>query len=176
MADHPSRIIESRLPRIAGTVALAALLVPLTMMPGMPVPADRAGARAQAFQTFSTAPLSIVSGGTRHQFVVELAITPPQRSQGLMFRRELAPDRGMLFVFDHPQVVNMWMENTLIPLDMLFIDQGGEVVAIHERAIPESRRIISSGRRVAAVLELPGGSVDRLHLKVGDRVLSQALG
>ncbi|MCZ6637070.1 MAG: DUF192 domain-containing protein [Alphaproteobacteria bacterium] len=131
---------------------------------------------ATALETFPTTRLAISSAGKTHVFTVELATTRSQRAQGLMWRTRLAPDRGMLFVYGHEQVLSMWMKNTLIPLDMLFIDHAGAIVRIHERAVPRSLRAISSGKRARAVLELNGGTASRLGLKPGDRVLHKALG
>ncbi len=88
-----------------------------------------------------------------------------------MFRRSLPADGGMLFDFGRDQPVSMWMKNTLIPLDMLFIDRRGVIVNLHQRAVPHSLVPISSAGRVRAVLELNGGTVGRLKIKPGDRVL-----
>jgi uncharacterized membrane protein (UPF0127 family) len=109
--------------------------------------------------------------GGRHDFSVELAITPQQQQQGLMFRRDMAPDASMLFVYRPERVVSMWMRNTLIPLDMLFIADNGRVVKIVERTVPLSLKTISSDRPVRAVLEVNGGTVARLGIMPGDRVL-----
>lgn len=134
------------------------------------------GGVTAALETFPSSRLAISSAGKTHSFTVELAATESRRTQGLMWRRHLATDRGMLFIYAHDQVLQMWMKNTLIPLDMLFIGRGGIIVAIHERAVPRSLRIISSGRRVRAVLELNGGTASRLGLRPGDKVLHQAFG
>ena len=132
------------------------------------------GALAQ--ERFPTAPLAISSAGNSHRFTVELAVTRAQRAQGLMWRRRLAADRGMLFLYPRDRVIEMWMKNTLIPLDMLFIDRNGTVVRIKERAVPGTLTAISSGQRARAVLELRGGTVSRLGLRPGDKVLAEALG
>ena len=87
-----------------------------------------------------------------------------------MFLRWLPPDHGMLFPQASPRVMSMWMKNTLIPLDMLFIDAQGRVVYIRERATPLSEDIISAPPKVKAVLELAGGECARLGIHVGDRV------
>jgi uncharacterized membrane protein (UPF0127 family) len=121
-------------------------------------------------QTFATAPLTIVGAGEPHHFTVELAVTPEQMEQGLMYRRALAPDAGMLFDFKEPTVATMWMKNTLIPLDMLFVDEHGRIVNIRERAVPESLAVISSTAPVRVVIELNGGTVARLGIKPGDEV------
>ena len=131
---------------------------------------------AFAMEPFPTAPLAISSAGKTHEFTVELAVTRAQRAQGLMWRRRLKADRGMLFLYPTDRIIEMWMKNTLIPLDMLFIDAKGTVIRIEERAVPRRLRAISSGQRARAVLELRGGSAFRLGLKPGDKVLHQAFG
>ena len=84
--------------------------------------------------------------GARHDIRVELATSPQQQQQGLMYRRDLAADAGMLFVYRRVRVVSMWMRNTYIPLDMLFIADDGEIVRIIERTVPLSFKTISSGQ------------------------------
>lgn len=110
----------------------------------------------------------------RHRFDVELAVTPEQHSRGLMFRRDLAPDAGMLFLYPRRQRITMWMKNTVLPLDMLFIDKDGTIVRITEWTRPQSLATIESGGRVLGVLELNAGTAARLGLAVGDRVLHSA--
>ena len=109
--------------------------------------------------------------GGRHDFDVELAITPQQQQQGLMFRRDMAPDAGMLFVYRPRRAASMWMRNTMIPLDMLFIAEDGRIVKIVERAVPLSLKTISADHPVRAVLEVNGGTVARLGIAPGDRVI-----
>jgi len=109
--------------------------------------------------------------GTRHAFTVEVAATPDQLAQGLMYRQKLAADAGMLFDFGAPRPVSMWMKNTLIPLDMLFIAADGRVLGIAQRTVPHSQALIESPGPVKAVLELNGGTASRLGLKAGDRVV-----
>lgn len=113
--------------------------------------------------------------GTEHPFQVEIAQTADERAQGLMYRKELGEDRGMLFLFPRRERIAMWMRNTEIPLDMLFISDDGRVTQIHERAVPFSEAIIASRRRVRYVLEVPGGTVDRLDLAPGALVTSEAM-
>jgi uncharacterized membrane protein (UPF0127 family) len=112
--------------------------------------------------------LTIVSGETEHVFNVEIADTPETTSRGLMFRRELAPDAGMLFDFLDERPVSFWMRNTLIPLDMLFIRANGEVAKIHANAIPHDETPIPSGEPVRFVLEIPGGRAAELGISAGD--------
>ena len=127
-------------------------------------------------QHFVTSHLTIVSASGPHRFTVELAETPAQMEQGLMFRRTLAPDSGMLFDFKQPTMATMWMRNTLIPLDMLFVNQQGWIVNIAQRAVPESDATIAAAAPVRAVIELNGGTAERLGIKPGDRVLYPIFG
>ena len=124
----------------------------------------------------AAAGVTIVSASGKHSFTVELAETPAQMEQGLMFRRELAPDAGMLFDFKQPTMATMWMRNTLIPLDMLFVDAQGRIVNIHERAVPQSDAIIAAAAPVRVVIELNGGTAARLGIAPGDRVLFPIFG
>lgn len=126
---------------------------------------------------FGTEPLTIESaGGKQHTFTVELALDDAQREQGLMLRRDMAPDSGMLFDFGLSRDVSMWMHNTLIPLDMLFIDGNGTITHIHENAEPQSDAIISSRGPIKYVLELNGGRSKALGIKAGDIVRSGQIG
>jgi uncharacterized protein len=107
---------------------------------------------------------------TEHGFQIELADTNASRSTGLMHRAEIAPDRGMLFDFKRDRMVTMWMRNTFIPLDMLFLSVNGQVITIAENTVPHSEKTVSSRKRVRSVLEVAAGTVQRLDIKVGDRV------
>jgi uncharacterized membrane protein (UPF0127 family) len=107
----------------------------------------------------------------RFRFSVEMAVTPAQRQQGLQGRRRMPADAGMLFDFGGDQPVSMWMLNTVIPLDMVFLDRNGRVVKIVERTEPFSLETISSDGPVRGVLELNAGSAARIGLKPGSRVL-----
>ena len=121
-------------------------------------------------QRFATSELTIVSATGPHRFTVEVAETPAQMEQGLMFRRALAPDAGMLFDYKTPTMATMWMRNTLIPLDMLFVDAQGRIVNIHQRAVPQSLDVIAAAAPVRAVIELNGGTAARLGIAPGDQV------
>ncbi|MEY8843338.1 DUF192 domain-containing protein, partial [Cribrihabitans sp. XS_ASV171] len=100
-------------------------------------------------------------GATQVQFTIELADEPAERARGLMFVEELPRQAGMLFVFDPPRGVSFWMKNTLIPLDMLFIDRRGVVQRIHHEAIPHDETQIDGGDDIYAVLEINGGLARR---------------
>jgi len=134
-----------------------------------------ATARAQP-QTFERDQLAIATAGGEQHFAVELAVNAEQRAQGLMYRQRLAADAGMLFLYPAARPVAMWMKNTLIPLDMLFIGDDGRILHIAERAIPGSTATISSMQPARAVLELNGGTAARLKIQVGDRVLYRTFG
>jgi len=117
-----------------------------------------------------TDPLTIVSAGKTHAFQVELADTPQESELGLMNRASMPKDHGMIFEFRPARDVSMWMKNTLIPLDMLFMDDKGKVVAIAEDARPGSLRLVGPGFPISSVLELNGGVVKELGIKTGDTV------
>ena len=120
-------------------------------------------------------PLVIEAGSGKHTFNVELALTADQQAKGLMYRRTLAPDAGMLFVYARPSPVTMWMKNTYIPLDMLFIGADGRILHMVERTVPLSTELIGSDKAIRAVLELNGGTASRLGIRTGDRVVHPAL-
>lgn len=109
-------------------------------------------------------------GDVSHNFKFEVANTDPTRTIGLMHRAEIAADHGMLFDFKRDRMVSMWMRNTFIPLDMLFLSSEGVVITIAENTVPHSEKTISSGARVRSVLELQAGTAQRLGIKAGDRV------
>jgi hypothetical protein len=158
--------------RLIGCVLVALCVAHETEVLRLP----SAAAQSAPLQTFSTASLDIVTRSGRHAFTVEIAETEAQRAQGLMFRSRLAPDGGMLFIYPADRRLSMWMKNTLIPLDMLFVASDGAIVGVHERAVPHSLRSIASRVPARAVIELAGGTVARLGIRVGDRVISAPLG
>ncbi|MEM7025940.1 MAG: DUF192 domain-containing protein [Pseudomonadota bacterium] len=128
-------------------------------------------APAGAQVTFQQMPLEIESEAGTHAFQVEFAVTPEQRRQGLMFRERLDAGHGMLFDFGRTGPATMWMRNTYIPLDMLFIDADGVIHRIATDTTPLSDAVISSEGPVRAVLELPAGTSADLGIKAGDRVI-----
>jgi uncharacterized membrane protein (UPF0127 family) len=130
---------------------------------------------AEPFEHLQQADVTILSGDKSHEFRVWIADTPLRRSRGLMFIRELAPDRGMLFLYDYPQFAYFWMQNTYVSLDMLFIGADGRIVNIVEYATPLSTRLIGSDAPVTAVLEVIAGTVHRLGIRAGDPVLQSTL-
>ena len=114
--------------------------------------------------------LIFVTQTGEHKFEVEVADTEQTRARGLMRRRAMPQDHGMLFDFREESAVSMWMKNTYIPLDMVFVSRKGAVVSIARDAEPMSERIIPSGGPVYAVIELNAGVAARLSLAPGDRV------
>jgi len=114
--------------------------------------------------------LTISTATGDHAFSVEIAATPEKRERGLMDRRFMPMDRGMLFEFERDGPVAFWMKNTYIPLDMVFIARSGKVTRIVDRAEPMSETAIPSGGPCAAVLELNGGVAAEIGLRVGDGV------
>ena len=115
-------------------------------------------------------PLAIDSADGTHRFMVELALAKSEQAQGLMFRKELADDAGMLFVYDRPGVRSMWMKNTPLSLDMLFIDPNGEVLRVVRDTVPFSTTSIFGPRNSRYVLELRAGVTRRLGIRAGDQV------
>ncbi|WP_372422820.1 DUF192 domain-containing protein [Salinarimonas chemoclinalis] len=148
-------------PSVRGLAAAVFALMALVGLSALAVPP----AAAQELQ-----PLTIVTDDGEHHFQVELAATEEDRSRGLMYRRSMPADHGMLFDFERIRPVSMWMRNTYIPLDMLFIDADGTIVRIAQDTEPLSERSIRSGQPVLSVLELNGGTARRLGIAAGDRV------
>ena len=112
----------------------------------------------------------ITSNGSKHNFLVEVAKTEEEKKIGLMFRKTLAKNAGMLFLYKREALRLMWMKNTFIPLDILFIDKNGVIKRVVKRTIPHSLATISSRQSVLAVLELRGGITSSLEIKKGDRI------
>lgn len=156
----PARLFLSRL-------IPALLLLVLVSLPGSAREGDLA-LRREALSVTTAA-------GIVHRFQVEIADTPAARSRGLMYREALAADAGMLFDFKRDGQVAFWMKNTLIPLDMLFIERGGRIAGIAENTVPLSEALVPSGAVVRFVLEVPGGTSAALGIGVGDRVDSPTI-
>jgi hypothetical protein len=114
--------------------------------------------------------LCIESRGKTRSFIAEIARTSPQQARGMMFRTELADNRGMLFPFVETRMASFWMKNTVIPLDIIFIRPDGQIENIAENTIPYSTDPVESTAPVAAVLELRGGLTGELGIGPGDRV------
>lgn len=148
--------------------ALCALLTAL-----LAVSQSASGRKLESLSDFPMSTLQIRTHAGVSTIRIWVADTVPREEQGLMFVRSLAPDRGMLFPQQHPRVMQMWMKNTVIPLDMLFIDAQGHIVYIRQYATPESEAIISTPVPVKAVLELKGGECAKQGIRVGDIVVGR---
>lgn len=120
-------------------------------------------------------PLQLVTDRGAYRFQVEVADSPQERGYGLMCRRSLAPDRGMLFLFERAEPQAFWMRNTLIPLDIIYIGQDGRVVSIVRNAQPLDERGLPSGGPAKYVLELAAGRAAQIGLLPGDRVLHRVM-
>lgn len=150
---------RSAISRRASLWSLAAMLVVIAA-------AWQTPAGAAEFQ-----PLEIVTKSGVKMFSVEIAKTEKERETGLMYRKELADGRGMLFDFAPEQMVSMWMKNTFISLDMIFVGSDGRVIRIAENTEPQSERIISSGAPAKGVIEVIAGTARKYGIAAGDRVV-----
>ena len=115
-------------------------------------------------------PLTVTTLGKTHSFRVEVAKTPQEQAQGLMFRTEMGADEGMLFPYDQPRVLSFWMKNTVLSLDLVFIDEQHRIINIAENATPYSEASITSAAPGVAVLELNGGRTHALGIVAGNKV------
>ncbi|OHD00458.1 MAG: hypothetical protein A3H25_17495 [Sphingomonadales bacterium RIFCSPLOWO2_12_FULL_63_15] len=149
--------------RFAATLALGLLAACSS-----PQTAPDNGAQVQAGPALL--PVVIRTAKGVHRFDVEVADTPEAQEKGLMFRKELGPNSGMLFPMDPPRTASFWMKDTLIPLDMIFIRTDGTIAFLQANTEPYSRVPVSAGVPVAAVLELAGGRAAALGINEGDRV------
>lgn len=120
-------------------------------------------------------PLQVVTGRGTYRFTVEVAKSPRQREFGLMCRKAISPDRGMLFLFPTPDLLAFWMRNTLIPLDIIYIGVDGRVVSMVQNAQPLNETPLPSAGPAVAVLELGAGRAAQIGLLPGDRVIHKAL-
>ncbi|WP_130278409.1 DUF192 domain-containing protein [Rhizobium sp. OAE497] len=155
--------------RIKGAfLALFFIVATAAPMPGF--------AQQEQQMVFAKEPLVVqTASGKLLNFTVEIASTNEQRQYGLMYRKEMAENAGMLFDFGQSRRVTMWMENTILPLDMLFIDSTGVIRHIKENAVPYSEDIIDSMGSVKYVVELNAGIVKKLGIKVGDKAASPTI-
>ena len=145
-------LLAALLPQGVGTAAAAGdAVIPLSAFPREAIVIETRSAR-------------------RHSFEAWRADTPATRAQGLMFVRDMRPDQAMFFVYEPPQHVAMWMKNTLLPLDMLFVDEAGCVAKTVRDARPGSLDAISADGQIALVVELKGGTAKALGIEAGDRV------
>jgi uncharacterized membrane protein (UPF0127 family) len=158
-------------------MALAALLIACTAAPAArdyPPPQQAPGTPAPLDWSHGTAEVVTATGS--HRFDIEIADTEDERNRGLMYRTYMAPDAGMLFVYDREQSVAFWMKNTVLPLDLVFIRADGTVFDVALGAVPYSLDSIPSGGPVLAVLEVNAGIANQIGLRRGDVVRAEAFG
>ena len=127
-------------------------------------------------EKFPTSELTIKTKETIYDFDIELALDDSHRQYGLMFRTSLPEMNGMLFIYDDKKRISMWMKNTFIPLDILFITEDGQIMRIAKSQQPRSLSLIRSGGEAKAVLELNGGLTDKLNIEVGDEIIYPVFG
>lgn len=133
------------------------------------------GGSEQLNQVFRRSALQIATPDARiHKFDVWIADDEPRRARGLMFVTKMADDQGMLFIYPQPQLVAMWMKNTHIALDMLFVGVDGRVERVAENTTPMSTKTIESGKPVLAVIELNAGTAKRINIRAGAQVIHPA--
>ncbi|GAA6158103.1 DUF192 domain-containing protein [Ruegeria sp. HU-ET01832] len=125
---------------------------------------------SSAFAACSPDRVTLKNDKSQVSFDIELAVSPQERARGLMFRESLPQRAGMMFIFDPPQPVAFWMKNTLIPLDMIFLDRSGSVVHVHSNAIPGDLTPIEGGDSVYAVLEINAGLAERYLIMPGTQM------
>lgn len=153
------------------------LLLTLSIAWGLAAPgAPRAQEESPKAVDFDVESLEIEGASGTHRFTVEVARTPEQLARGLMDRRALADESGMLFDLGWERSISMWMKDTYIPLDMLFVGAAGRIRAVHENAEPLSHESINPGVRVRAVLEVNAGTAARLGIETGDLVRHSLFG
>lgn len=151
------------------------LLIVLLTLLAAGTGAAESTAAAQLNQFFARSSLQIATPDARlHRFHVWIADNDTRRARGLMFVKQLDDDAGMLFIYPSTQRIAMWMKNTFVPLDMLFVTADGRVANVVENTQPQSLDTIESGREVMAVIELKAGTADKLHIRVGAQVIHPA--
>ena len=162
----PQRSLPSRIPALALILVLAAA-------PGASAAGPSAGSAPLACDP---ATITILTGEGKARFDLEIADDPAEQARGLMFRPELAEQSGMLFVYDPPRRARFWMRNTMIPLDMVFIDDAGRVESVVTRRDTYSERVSESQGDVRAVLEINAGRAAELGIGPGDQAVHPAFG
>ena len=155
--------MNARVALLAGTLTLASLFA-----------IAQTETDLEPLDAFPRSTLEIQGPKARHRFDVWVADTNPRRARGLMHVKALEPMHGMLFVYPEARVVSMWMKNTVIPLDMLFVAVDGRIIRIARRTQPLSLETITSMGPVTGVIELAGGEAERLGIETGARVMHPA--
>jgi uncharacterized protein len=158
------RMLSIKSARGAAWFAFTSFWISIALLGAFFIPTG-VGAHAASIQ-----PLEIVTKAGVHVFSVEMATTEEEKTTGLMYRKELPEGKGMLFDFSPEQEVSMWMKNTYIPLDMIFIRADGRILRIAENTEPLSTKIIPSRGLAKGVLEVIGGTAQKYGIQPGDRV------
>lgn len=148
----------------------------VNLMAGLIISLSFLAATPQVQSDDQSGTLWIETEAGRHNFVVEIAATPEEQSRGLMYRRSMAVDHGMLFTLKTSRKVSFWMKNTYIPLDMLFLDRDGTILQIAEMTEPLTEDSHASRMKVSGVLEINGGLAGELGISVGDKVHHSSFG
>lgn len=144
-------------------------IVAVLLLAAAYLPAAYAGSPGEDIE-FETDQLVVETRTGSHAFEIEIARSAEERAHGLMYREELAEGHGMLFIYPGEGPVSMWMRNTYLSLDIIFIRGNGEIAAIETDAKPLSSELMSSETAVHAVLEVPAGTTEKLGIEIGDRV------
>lgn len=156
-----------------------ALLIAAAVFSLWPLPQTAQAQQSESAKVENVAgklyPLSIHTPETVHPFRVELAQTDVERARGLMQRKEMAPDHGMLFVFEAEGPRYFWMKDTPLSLDIIFVDEAGKIIRIADHTVPFSEKIIPSMGDALYVLEVLAGTCERLGINVGDQLVSKPL-
>ena len=155
---------------LALLAAAACALAACSTQAAQSSPVAAESASIHPFSGLRVIPVTLTENGRTHTIRAELAETPQQQAQGLMFRREMGADEGMLFPSDFPQIRSFWMRNTVIPLDLIFVGPDKRIINIIANAEPYSLDPLESAGPAIAVLELNGGRAAELGLKPGSRV------
>ncbi|MCL4064978.1 DUF192 domain-containing protein [Pseudomonas sp. GX19020] len=174
LAAAPEYGLSGRRPRGNARALLSAILAGV-ILSGVAVPGLPFAGAAQAAQTCSLSRIDLrppakAGQGEPESFSVEIADTAASRAQGLMYRESLAPEAGMLFIYETPRRAEFWMKNTLIPLDIIFADSRGRVTVVHENAVPGDETPIPGGDNVLYVLEINGGLAKKTGIVPGSEM------
>jgi len=158
-------------------IARRTLFAALALAAALPALAQDLSNPTQPQPKLPTEAMVVVTHDNRRlNFEVEMALTQAQQTVGLMFRKTVPEGTGMLFDWGVPRQSQMWMRNTVAPLDMLFIDQAGVIVHIAENTVPYSLAVIDSVKPVRATVEIAAGTAEKLDIRVGDKVEQRLFG
>ncbi|WP_417595626.1 DUF192 domain-containing protein [Parasphingorhabdus sp.] len=162
---------------IPKAIALSLLLLSVSSLPGCYTRTSEPTANNQqdilplSEAGLKQVPLSVRTSNATHDFIVEVAENAAQQARGLMFRTQLAADKGMIFPFPEDRLASFWMKNTVIPLDIIFVRRDGTIESIAANTIPYSLASVESNEPVAAVLEIAAGRAAELGIEPGDSVI-----